>query len=173
MDTKIGLLALIEIFSALTSGLFMLFITYRLFQRAGERFLGMKAETNVSYSIIMASVLFAMGYTMSTVIDPLISVFRLLLTPENAPFETFLTFIVQGGLYIAIAFVSSALIIGTGLLMYTKLTPLNELKEIQNNNIGVALVLSSIIITLSLMSHSGIALLLESIVPYPEVPNYY
>jgi hypothetical protein len=38
----------------------------------------------------------------------------------------------------------------------------------KNNNLAVALVVGSIIITLSLMTHDGVELLIESLIPYPD-----
>jgi hypothetical protein len=40
---------------------------------------------------------------------------------------------------------------------------------LRNNNLAVALVLGSIIITLSLMTRDGVSLLMESFIPYPEM----
>jgi hypothetical protein len=55
-------------------------------------------------------------------------------------------------------------------LLYAKITPIDEFEEIRNNNIGVAIVVSVIIITLTMMCRSGVGLLIESIIPYPELP---
>jgi len=89
---------------------------------------------------------------------------------SNSAFELAGTFFVQGGLYIAITYIVSILITFVGVAIYTYLTPLNEFEEIQKNNIGVAIVLSVIVITLNMMSRSGVALLIESIIPYPTLP---
>ena len=51
------------------------------------------------------------------------------------------------------------------------MTPLNEADEIKNNNIGVALVVGAILVTLSFMCSDGIALLIESFIPYPKLSH--
>lgn len=66
------------------------------------------------------------------------------------------------------AYLSGAVICLTGIVVYTYLTPINEFAELKNNNLAVALVVGSIIITLSLLTKDGVALLLESFIPYPE-----
>ncbi|MBD77785.1 MAG: hypothetical protein CL840_02435 [Crocinitomicaceae bacterium] len=167
MNSNIALIAFIEIASSLSMGLFILWLTYRGFQLFGKRYFKMKAETNVSYSIVMASVLLSVGYSMSSVIQPLVSSFRLLSNTSESASSLALSFILHGSLYIGIAYLASITITVLGILIYTNLTPLKEFEEIQANNIGVAIVVSSIVITLSLISHSGVELLLESIVPYP------
>ena len=75
----------------------------------------------------------------------------------------------NGGLYIAIAYLSSVTIIIIGVSIYVHMTPIDEFKEIKNNNVGVAVIVSVIIIVLTLMSKDGVILLIESIVPYPQL----
>ena len=79
------------------------------------------------------------------------------------------SFITSGGKYIAIAYILSILIIIIGVTIYANLTPIDEFKEIKNNNIGVAIIVVTIIITLTLMSKDGVILFIESIFPYPEL----
>ena len=79
-----------------------------------------------------------------------------------------MSFISYGGLYIFTAYICSLIITGLGIVIYSNMTPLSEMKELKNNNIGVAVVLTAIIVTLSLMSSNGVALLIESMIPYPE-----
>lgn len=171
MNSNIALLAIVQIISSLSTGLFILWITYRGFQVFGKRFLGMQAETNLSYSIFMASVLFSVGFAMSSVVQPLTSVFRLLAQDNEDAMWLVGSFILHGGVYISIAFLTSIAVSISGVLIYVNLTPLNEFEEIRNNNIGVALVVSSIVIVLSLLSQSGIELLIESLLPYPKLPQ--
>lgn len=170
MDSGITLIALVEIISSLTTGIAILWFTYRGFQRFGRRNFGMSAENNVSYSILMASILFSVGLSVSTVIQPLISAFRIMNEAASGDLELVGRFILYGGLYVFIAYITSLAITATGIYIYVNLTPLNEFEEIKNNNTGVAIVLSSIVITLNLISKSGVALLIESIIPYPTLP---
>lgn len=171
MNSNVAILALIQITSSLTTGLFILWLTYRGFQLFGKRYFSMRAETNLAYSIFMASVLFSVGYAMSSVIQPLLSSFRLLVSSGESALKLSLDFLVQGGVYIAIAYTSSILVSVIGVLIYTNLTPLKEFEEIQKNNIGVAIVVSAIVIVLSLFAQPGIELLIESLVPYPAHPT--
>ena len=169
MNTKITLLALIEIFSALSMGVVLLYITYK-----GLKFIAVKRydieKNNLAYSIFMAGVLLCVGLMMSGVLNPLLSVFRIVSEQSDSLLSIFLSFIGNGGMYIAIAYVATIIIISIGVSIYVNLTPIDEFKEIKNNNIGVAIMVVAIIITLTLMSKEGVMLLIESIVPYPELP---
>ena len=77
MNTNIAMLALVELVSAVFTGIAILWITYRGFQYFGQRSFGMRAENNLAYSIFLASMLFSVGFSVSSVIDPVVSVFRL------------------------------------------------------------------------------------------------
>lgn len=170
MNSSIALIAFIQILSALSTGIVILWITYRGFQIFGNKYFGMRSENNVAYSILMATVLFSIGYSVSSVIQPLVSAFRLMNETSDSAFELAGSFLLHGGFYIVITYVVSLIVTIIGVGIYTYLTPLDEWEEIRKNNIGVAIVVSVIVITLNMMSRSGVALLIESIIPYPSLP---
>ncbi|MCB0484068.1 MAG: DUF350 domain-containing protein [Flavobacteriales bacterium] len=170
MNFNIALLAAIQIASSLTTGLAILWVTYRVMQFFGERYCGMRAENNVAFSIFMAGVLFSVGFSVSSVIQPLVSAFRLLSNQNEGLWYLVSSFILYGGFYVLMAYIASVSITVLGILIYINLTPLDEFEEIRKNNVGVALVLTSIIVVLNLMSRSGVGLMLESLVPYPDLP---
>lgn len=167
MNFNTAVLGLIEIFSAISIGVFILVLTHKILKWIGRRYYDIQ-HRNLAYSIFMAAMMFSVGYMVSGVIPPLISSFRLL-TIESTALLT-LTFIGRGAIYVGIAF-SAALMIGfISTTLYTRMTPIDEFAEIKNNNVGVALIVASIIITLTLLSKDGVALILESITPYPDIP---
>src|SRR6478736_8254644 len=163
MNSKLTLLAFIEILSALSMGIFILAASYQLLKYIGKKRYGI-VENNQAYSIFMGSVLFSVGYTVSSAIQPLISLFRILAMKEDDSLKLLLEFIVTGGVYIGMAYVLGALICLIGIVVYTYLTPVKEFAELKNNNLAVALVVGSIIITLSLLTKDGVSLLLESFI---------
>ncbi|HEY5824532.1 MAG TPA: DUF350 domain-containing protein [Cyclobacteriaceae bacterium] len=167
MNSKLTLLAFIEILSALSMGIFILAASYQLLKYIGKKRYGIY-ENNQAYGIFMASVLFSVGYTVSSATQPLISLFRILATREDDSLSLLLKFIVTGGVYIAMAYVIGAVVCLIGIVVYTYLTPVKEFAELKNNNLAVALVVGSIIVTLSLLTKDGVSLLLESFIPYPD-----
>jgi uncharacterized membrane protein YjfL (UPF0719 family) len=166
MNIKITLLGLIEILSALSIGIFILAITYK-----GTRYFGRKRydiqPNNLAYSIFTAAVLFSVGYMISGVIQPLLSLFRLLAARESDSINLALSFVGHGAVYIALAFVAGIVICVSGVAIYTFLTPLDEFRELKNNNIGVAIIVGTIMIVLSMLTRDGVSLLIESFIPYP------
>ena len=90
-------------------------------------------------------------------------------TKDNNTFNLMISFIGYGAIYIALAFVVALIVCWLGMVIYNYITPIDEIQELKNNNLAVALVVGSIIITLSLLTHDGVELLIESFIPYPEM----
>ena len=168
MNYKIALLGLIEIITGMSIGIFILALTYLILKFVGRKYYDIQ-HGNLAYSIFTASIMFSVGYMISSVIEPLISSYRLLSESEQGLGITF-SYFGQGAIYIGIAYTFSILIGLLSTAVYAKITPLDEFGEIRNNNVGVALIVSSIIITLTLLTKDGVTMILESIIPYPELP---
>jgi uncharacterized membrane protein YjfL (UPF0719 family) len=167
MNSKLTLLAIIEIVSALSIGIFILAATYQFLKYYGKKKYDIHPN-NQAYGIFMAAVLFSVGLTMSGVIQPLLSLFRIFATRDMSSVELVMKFIGYGAIYIAMAYVFAVIVCATGIFIYTFLTPIDEFAEVKNNNISVALIVGSIIITLSLLTNNGVDLLVESFIPYPQ-----
>ncbi len=110
-----------------------------------------------------------MGIMISGIVEPLISSFRLL-NRQSDSFVLAFKYIGTGAIYIGIAYGATIVIGLLSTFLYSKLTPIDEFEEIRENNIGVALIISSILITLTLLTKSGVVLLIEAIIPYPQLP---
>ena len=168
MNYNVAIIGLIEIFSAITIGIFILALTYKLVQWVGQRYYGI-LDFNLAYSIFTAAIILSVGIMVEGIIDPLISSFRLMSNVESSLLFS-LKFFGVGAMYIAIAYTAAVLIGLISTFLYSKVTPINEFEEIRNNNVGVALIVSSIIVTLTIFSKDGVKLLIEALVPYPELP---
>ncbi len=171
MNEKIAILGLVEILSSLSCGLVILFITYRLVRVYGQKRLKIE-HTNLAYNIILAGVLFSVAYIMSGVIQPITDSFRILSKSDVSNGQLVLQFILYGGLFIAISYLLAMLLVLAGIRIYSAMTPMNEAEEIRNNNVGVAIVLTTIIIILAIFCGSGINLLIEAFIPYPDVTHF-
>lgn len=169
MDINIALLGLIEILSSISIGALILAVTYYILKLYGKNKFGIDDHWNLAYSIIIISILFSVGYMLSGVIQPIIDSFRLLSKTDKNTFNLIISFIAYGSTYIFIASLFSAIINYVGIKIYDTLTPLDEFEEIKNNNVSVALIMGVIIVVLTMMSKSGVILLIESFVPYPEL----
>ena len=166
MNSKLTLLALIEILSALSMGVAILATTYMLLRYIWKKRYGI-SENNQAIAIVTASILFSVGYMVSSVVHPLLSLFRILSTEDIDTFGLLISFIGYGAIYIALAYVVALIVCWLGMVIYNYITPIDEMQELKNNNFVVAIIVGSIIITLSLLTHDGVELLIESFIPYP------
>jgi len=166
MNSKLTLLALFEILSALSMGVAILAATYLLIKYIWKKRYDV-SDSNQAFGVVMASILFSVGYMVSSVVHPLLSLFRILSTKDNDTFGLMISFIGFGAIYIALAYVVALIVCWLGMIIYNYITPIDEIHELKNNNLTVALVVGSIIITLSLLTHDGVELLIESFIPYP------
>ena len=169
MNSNVFFLGIIEILSAASMGLVILSTTYKILKWYGKKKFNI-GHNNLAYSIFIASVLIGMGLMVSGTIEPIVSSFRLLSNTEESSTQLFLSFLFRGGLYILIAYSAGLAISLMGIVIYSKLTPIDEFVEMKNNNIGVAIISGAIIITLILLTKDGVALVIESLIPYPELP---
>lgn len=169
MNDKIALLGIVEILSSLSCGIVILYVTYRIMRKYGKKKLGID-HNNLAYNVLTAGVLFSVGYIVSGVIQPILNAFRTLSGTSISNMELVWQFIAYGGLYIFIAYISALIVTFLGIAIYGNMTSVSEIKELKNDNVGVAIVLTAIIVTLSLMCGDGIQLLVESFIPYPELP---
>jgi uncharacterized membrane protein YjfL (UPF0719 family) len=166
MNIKLSLLAIVEILSGLSIGIVIMIITYQLLKLIGRRRYDIH-QNNVAYSIFMASVLFSVGYMVSGVIQPLLSLFRIMATDETTTSQLLFSFLAYGAIYIAASYTAGVIVSMVGITIYTSLTPIDEFAEVKNDNVGVALIVGTIIIVLTLLTRDGVNLLMESQVPYP------
>ncbi|MEZ4946850.1 MAG: DUF350 domain-containing protein [Cyclobacteriaceae bacterium] len=166
MNIKLSLLAIVEILSGLSIGIVIMIITYKILKWIGRKRYDIH-QNNVAYSIFMASVLFSVGYMVSGVIQPLLSLFRIMAASESSTTDLLVSFIGYGAFYIASSYTAGVVVSLVGITIYTGLTPIDEFAELKNDNLGVALIVGSIIIVLTLLTRDGVNLLMESQIPYP------
>lgn len=166
MNIKLSLLALIEILSGLSIGIVIMIITYQILKWIGKKRYDIH-QNNVAYSIFIASVLFSVGYMVSGVIQPLLSLFRIMAASDAGISELMFYFLGYGAIYIAASYTAGVIVSLLGITIYTWITPLDEFAELKNNNLGVALIVGTIIIVLTMLTRDGVNLLMESQVPYP------
>ena len=165
MDSKLLNLALFEVVVSLITGVVILYMTYKFVKRV----FGLTPDAlNTAFGIVVGAILFSVGLIVSSVIPPLLSTLRML--PGD-----FFVLLAKLSMYLVIFFVISTVIAyatnAIGIWLFTRLTRIDELEELRRNNVATALVTAAIVIVLALFVKDGVVLLLESIVPYPEMPS--
>lgn len=170
MNTQLFTLALLEIILSIGISVGVIFVSYILLKK-----LFFQKETlqgdNLAFVIFTSGIMLSIGIILSEVIPSITNVIRLSATQNEA--ISIGSIIGYSSLYLFIGFIGALCINLAVFLLFSLLTKgVNEFKEIQRNNIAVAILVATILISITLIAKDSIALLISSLVPYPEVANY-
>ena len=125
----------------------------------------------MAFTIFTSGIVLSVGIILSEILPSITNVIRLSST-QNETIDS-LTILTYSGLYLFIGFLVGLCINASVFVLFSMLTKgVNEFKEIQLNNISVAILVVAILISITLVAKDSIALLISSLIPYPEVTNY-
>ena len=164
--------SIIELGLSVFIGTIVFYSTYKLIDRFIRKKHGIEIN-NTAYGILCSSILFSVAYLISNIKDPILTSVELIQRSGND-----VSLILEGlkytGLFLGISVFIIWLINIISIYLFTIMTKdLDEFKEIKNNNIAVALITSIIVVSISIMVKSSLYLMLESFVPYPDIPTIF
>jgi len=168
---NITFLALTELLISIIIGVGLLYLTFSII----NRFIRKKNDikySNISFSIFTSSIIFSVGYLIADIKAPILNTLRLL--NENPDYSGNIYFdgFKYGIIFLIIIIASIYLINVLSFYLFSFMTKtLNEFEEIKKDNIAVAIISSVIIISVSVMLKDSLYFLLDTFVPYPEVPK--
>ena len=173
MNKNLFYYSIAEIGVSIIIGVILLFTTYKLIDRLVKKEFNISID-NISYSIFSSSVLFSVAYLISGIKAPILNSLRMI--SENPEYKGSL--VIDGlkytVLFLVIIVIAIAFINFLSVKLFTIMTKnVNEFKEISKNNIAVSILTATIIISISLLFKESLYLLLESFVPYPDVPRFF
>jgi uncharacterized membrane protein YjfL (UPF0719 family) len=163
--------SILQLLITILIGTIVLYSSYKLI----EKYLRKKHEieiNNTAYGILCSSILFSVGYLISGIKDPIINSIDLI--QRNPDFSGSIIFegLKFSGLFLTISILIIWIITVLSIYLFTIMTKeVEEFKEIKNNNVAVSLITAAIVITISLMVKPSLFLILESFVPYPDMPT--
>lgn len=170
MNTQLFTLALLEIVLSLIITVIIIFVSYKILIRlffCDEDLCG----TNLAFIVFTSGIILSIGIILSEILPSITNVVRLSLTQSDS--IDVLTIAKYSGLYLFIGFVIAVFINAAVFFLFSILTKgINEFKEIQQNNLSVAIIVATTLISITLIVKESIALLISSLIPYPEVTNY-
>lgn len=173
MNTQTFTLSLIEISISILFGVIILYLCYRFLDKLLKDKLKIKND-NISYSIFVSSILFSVAYLISGIKSPILNSLKLLI--DNPEYEGIIILdgLKYSILFITIIVITILVVIFLSIFLFTIMTKdIDEFKEIKNNNIAIAIITATLIISISLLLKESVYLLLESFVPYPEIPRIF
>jgi|TARA_B110000908_G_C10216383_1_gene433020 uncharacterized membrane protein YjfL (UPF0719 family) len=170
MNTNLFYYSIAEIGISIVIGLLLLFITYKLMDRLVKKKFNIRID-NIAYSIFSSSVLFSVAYLISGIKAPILNSLRIISDNPEYDGSLVLDGLKYTLLFLLIIIIAIAFINFLSVKLFTLMTKsVNEFKEISENNIAVSLLTATIVISISLLVKDSLYLLLESFVPYPDVP---
>jgi len=168
---------LLSLLLAMLLGTLAIYVGFNAFKRINQK-IDEEFElrnNNVAVGIVSASFIASLGIMMRGVLDPITqTVFNLAHKYEQ--FGVSMTEVLSSlgviFLQFSVALSLSLATLTLGTRLYMRLNRhTDELEEIANNNIAVAIVVGAITVTLALMLSGGMETLLQAIVPTPPVFN--
>jgi uncharacterized membrane protein YjfL (UPF0719 family) len=155
-------------------GVIVLYLTYFFTQKVFEKKRYEVKNDNIAFSIFISAIIFSVGLIVSTAFEPAMNVIQLIQNTVESKKELFFEFTKYLFLFIFIGIIVSALVVVISVKLYNLLTKkIKELKEISDNNVAVALITGVIIIVIALFAKDSVAMMIESLIPYPELPAIY
>ncbi len=172
MSSKLFTLALLQLGLSLFLVSLVAFSTFKIIKRLIMRKHHIELNNeNLAFAWLASAIIFAVGYMVSGVIQPLLSVLRVLNARSDDALEVLVGTLKYSLLFIGLGFVIAFIVVLIGLYLFTWLNKkVDELKEIANNNQSVGIITGAIIIVVALLVKDSAVLLLESMVPYPDMP---
>ena len=170
MNTNLFILSLIEIVLSIIITVVIIFMTYKILKWLFFRDHDLRGD-NLAFTIFTSGIVLSVGIILSEILPSITNIIRLSTTQTEA--IDISTIALYSGLYLLIGFVASVFINASVFFLFSVLTTgVNEFKEIKKNNISVAILIVAILISITIILKDSIALLISSLVPYPEVSNF-
>ena len=170
MNTSLFFLALFEIILSIIVTVIVVYISFGILKKLF--FKNQEVESsNMAFTIFMSGIIISLGLILSEILPSITNVVRLSVTQQES--IDFMTVAKYSGLYLIIGFIMSLFINTAVFVLFSFLTKgVNEFKEIQQNNLAVSIMVVALLLSITLISKDSIALLISSLVPYPEVVNF-
>ena len=170
MNTKLFTLSLIEIVLSILITVVIIFITYKTLKWLFFRDHDLRGD-NLAFAIFTSGIVLSVGIILSEILPSITNIIRLATTQTAAIEMSTIAF--YSGLYLLIGFIAAVFINVAVFFLFSILTTgVDEFKEIKNNNIAVAILIVAILISITIILKDSIALLISSLIPYPEVSNF-
>lgn len=174
MDKQL-IISFLELSIAVVIGILSLYITHFVVVRIYKsKFPNDNPYKNNAFLIFMTGMMFSVAYLLSGIIHPLSSTLDLLTKSYPDTTDLILSYGKYLSLFTLIGLVLGGIINFLAFFLFSSLTTeVNELDEIKQGNIGIAIFISVMAITIAVFCKEPFLVVLESFIPYPELPRLF
>jgi uncharacterized membrane protein YjfL (UPF0719 family) len=170
MNKQLFTLSIIEITLSIIISIIIILITYKMLKWLFFRDHDLRGD-NLAFTIFTSGIILSIGIVLSEILPSITNIIRLS-TTQTETIDVF-NIVKYSGIYLLIGFLISVILNASVFLLFSVLTPgVHEFKEIKNNNVSVAILVIAILISITIITKNSIALLISSLIPYPEVTNF-
>lgn len=125
---------------------------------------------NIALALYISASIFSVAWVMKSAIEPAIATLNLVLRNPNSVLMDFARVLGIMMLQLVGSGILAFSFMMIGLWIFAKLTKdVREMEEIQQNNIALGIMLSTLIIVLALFIQPGISMIMDGMVPFPEI----
>lgn len=169
MNNDLLLIGILQFFIVITISILVFYLILRILEKSILKKFEIDINTT-AFGILAASIIVSTGYMASGITSSISNTIRLLNNDKIMSFETIFETSQYTMMYLVMALAASHIVIWSSLKVFTVLTTkIDEFAEIKKNNLSIAFISSAIIIAVSFMAKDSIDLLIESMVPYPQL----
>lgn len=171
MNKQLFTLALFEMLLALVISVFIIYLSYSILHQLFFKKIDLKGG-NRAFTIFTSGIVLSVGLILAEIIPSITNIVRLsTMQSDTVDIGTIVTY---GGLYLLIGFIAAVIINAAVFFLFSILTRgIDEFQEIKKNNVSVAILIVATLLSITMIVKGSIALLISSLIPYPEVSNFF
>lgn len=127
-------------------------------------------KKNVSVGIVLGSVFVGEAFVVKQALYPVMAVIQLFVLGEEKDLGNFAEVLLYGFGYVFLAGILAMFCILLSFWLFNRLTPyVDTYREIQDNNLAVAVLMALFIVGICLLMSAGVSGLVRALIPFPEV----
>ena len=171
MNTELFYLALSQMVLSIVLAIIIFFISYKVLIKIFKLKEENLNDSNLALSIFFSGIIFSTGYLLSGIIPSIISAIEML--KIHAKESLFVEVLKYSSLSLFIGFLLATLIHFSSFMLAKSLTKhVDEVGELKKNNLAVAILLTTIIISITIISRDSLVFLIELFLPQPVITEY-
>jgi uncharacterized membrane protein YjfL (UPF0719 family) len=154
------------------TSLILIFGSYRLFLLITPRFDEERQlkRKNVSVGIVLGGIFLGEAIIVREAIYPVMAVIQIFVLGEEHSAANFFKMLGFSVGYVLLSGLLALASILFSLWAFTKMTPrLNEIEEIRENNVAIALFVALFVLAICLLMSSGVSGLTRALIPFPDI----
>ncbi|MEM6685632.1 MAG: DUF350 domain-containing protein [Bacteroidota bacterium] len=171
MNTDIFYLALSQLILSIFLAIIIFFISYKILIKIFKLKEENLNDSNLALSIFFSGIIFSTGYLLSGIIPSIINAIGML--KVHAEESLFVEILKYSSLSLFVGFVFAGVIHFSGFMLTKSLTKhVDEVGELRKNNLAVAILLATILISITIIAKDSLVFLIELFLPQPVVTEF-